>query len=159
MNRTSDALAGAAAGLAATALMTLFSRSVSIEQRGMIESPEGESPADKAASEISEAFFDRPLRGRARDRGGKALHWLFGASVGALYAVTTRPGVNPNRGLLFGAALWAAATETAQPLLGWSKKPTEFPLSTHLLGLVAHLVYGASLDSVSAALKTGARRA
>ena len=80
-----DAAAGMAAGLAATALMTLFTRSVSIQQEGMIESPEGESPADKAAGKISRAVLGRPLRGKAHDRGGRLLHYAFGALAGALY--------------------------------------------------------------------------
>jgi uncharacterized membrane protein YagU involved in acid resistance len=49
-------------------------------------------------------------------------------------------------GLVFGAALFVLADEVAVPAFGLSGKPTEVPVSSHLYGLGAHLVYGISAE-------------
>ncbi len=47
-------------------------------------------------------------------------------------------------GLLFGTALYL--DELAVPVLGLSGKPSEYPLASHLYGLMSHLVYGLSAE-------------
>ena len=68
-----------------------------------------------------------------------------------LEASRNRGGVIP--GLTFGAGLFALADEVAVPALGLSGKPNESPFSSHLYGLVSHLVYGISTDIATRGLR------
>ena len=63
------------------------------------------------------------------------------------------PGVTTGMGLPFGAAFWLVADETAVPLLGLSKPPTEYSVSTHAYAFVSHLVYGLTAERVRRALR------
>ena len=49
-------------------------------------------------------------------------------------------------GIPFGAAFWLLADEISVPLLGFSKGPTEYPVSTHAYALASHLIYGATAE-------------
>jgi putative membrane protein len=63
---------------------------------------------------------------------------------GALAEVT--PQVTAAGGLPFGAGFWLLADEISVPLLGLSKGPTEYPVSTHVYALASHLVYGVTAE-------------
>jgi putative membrane protein len=104
----------------------------------------------KAASAISEGIFDHRLTKGEKKVAGPAVHYAFGASAGGLYGAVAEvaPGVTAGAGLPFGAAFWLVADETAVPLLGLSKGPTEYPLSTHAYALASHLVYGLTAEAV-----------
>ena len=58
------------------------------------------------------------------------------------------PEVTAGAGLPFGTAFWLVADETAVPLLGLAKGPTEYPVSTHVYALASHLVYGLTAELV-----------
>jgi len=70
--------------------------------------------------------------------------------VGGLYGMIAgrRPKARAGLGSCFGAALWLISDEIAVPAFGLSKKPTEYPLSTHKEVLAAHIVYGVATDSL-----------
>ena len=117
---------------------------------------EGEADATvKAASAISEGIFDHRLTRGQKEWAGPAVHYAFGTSVGGLYgaAAELAPGVAAGAGLPFGAAFWLIADEGAVPLLGLSKGPTEYPLSTHVYALASHLVYGLTAEAVRRAVR------
>jgi hypothetical protein len=88
--------------------------------------------------------------GKAPDSGagaarGEKQGTLQGAAYGGVTELTgTGGGLIP--GLVFGGALFAVADEVAVPALGLSGKPSESPLSSHLYGLAAHVVYGLSTE-------------
>jgi putative membrane protein len=104
----------------------------------------------KTASAISEGIFDHKLTKSEKKIAGPAVHYAFGTSVGGLYgaAAELAPGVAKGAGLPFGAAFWLVADETALPLLGLSKGPTAYPLSTHVYALASHFVYGLTTELV-----------
>ena len=104
----------------------------------------------KAASAISEGVFDHKLTKSEKKIAGPAVHYAFGTSVGGLYGAVAElaPEVTAGAGLPFGAAFWLVADETAVPLLGLSKGPTEYPLSTHAYALASHPVYGLTAELV-----------
>jgi hypothetical protein len=114
----------------------------------------GEAPTDdatvKAASAVSEGIFDHKLTKGEKKIAGPAVHYAFGTSVGGLYGAVAEvaPEVTAGAGLPFGAAFWLVADETAVPLLGLSKAPTEYPLSTHAYALASHFVYGLTAEAV-----------
>jgi uncharacterized membrane protein YagU involved in acid resistance len=81
---------------------------------------------------------------------GSATHYAFSAAVGAAYAVALRraPILRRGRGLLYGALVWSVADETVMPALGVSRGPRSIDPRVHVYALLAHLVYGATLDAV-----------
>ena len=119
----------------------------------------GEEQADdatvKTASAISEGVFGHELTKSEKKVAGPAVHYAFGASVGGLYgaAAELAPEATAGAGLPFGAAFWLLADETAVPLLGLSKGPTDYPLSTHVYSLASHLVYGLTAEAVRRAVR------
>ena len=98
----------------------------------------------KAARAVSEGVFGHQLKDNEKRAAGAAVHYAFGAATGGLYGAVAEfaPEVTAAAGLPFGAAFWVVADETAVPLLGLSKGPTEYPVSTHAYALASHLVYG-----------------
>jgi putative membrane protein len=109
----------------------------------------------KAASAISEGILGHQLKESEKERAGAAVHYAFGTATGGLYgaAAELAPEVTTGMGLPFGAAFWLVADETAVPLLGLSKPPTEYPVSTHAYALASHLVYGLTTEFVRRAMR------
>jgi uncharacterized membrane protein YagU involved in acid resistance len=102
----------------------------------------------KAAEAISEGVFGHELQKSEKKSAGAAVHYAFGTASGGLYGALAEiaPQVTTAAGLPFGAAFWLLADEVSVPLLGLSKGPTEYPLSTHAYALASHLVYGATAE-------------
>jgi len=102
----------------------------------------------KAAKAISENVLGHELQESEKKPAGAAVHYAFGTASGALYGALAEvaPQVTSAAGLPFGAAFWLVADEVSVPLLGLSKGPAEYPLSTHAYSLASHLVYGATTE-------------
>lgn len=109
----------------------------------------------KAARAISEGIFGHELKESEKETAGAAVHYAFGTATGGLYGAVAElaPEVTTGLGLPFGAAFWLVADETAVPLLGLSKGPTEYPVSTHVYALASHLVYGLTAELVRHSLR------
>lgn len=109
----------------------------------------------KTASAISEGVFEHELTKSEKRIAGPAVHYAFGTSVGGLYGAVAElaPEATACAGLPFGAAFWLLADETAVPLLGLSKGPTEYPVGTHVYALASHLVYGLTAEAVRRAVR------
>lgn len=120
-----------------------------------IDDPDDSAP-ERLANAIGKGAFDVELDERQKEAGGAALHYAFGASMGAVYGLAAEvwPDVTAGAGTPYGAAVWLAADEGVVPLLGLSKAPTEYPASVHAYALASHLVYGATLEAV----RRGVRR-
>ena len=113
------------------------------------ESPEEQDDATvKAAKAISEGVFGHELTKSEKKPAGAAVHYAFGTATGGLYGAMAElaPQVTIGAGVPFGAVFWAVADETAVPLLGLAKGPSEYPLSTHAYALASHLVYGLTAE-------------
>jgi hypothetical protein len=102
----------------------------------------------KTAEAISEGVFGHELQESEKKPAGAAVHYAFGTASGALYGALAEvvPQVTTAGGIPFGAAFWLLADEVSVPLLGLSKGPTAYPLSTHAYALASHLVYGATAE-------------
>lgn len=109
----------------------------------------------KAASAISEGIFDHELTKSEKEIAGSAVHYSLGTGVGGLYGAVAEltPEVTMGAGLPFGAAFWLVVDEGAVPLLGLSKGPTEYPLSTHAYALASHFVYGLTAEVIRRAVR------
>lgn len=104
----------------------------------------------RAASAVSEGLFDHKLTQSEKKIAGPAVHYLLGTGVGGLYgaAAEIAPKVTAGTGMLFGGVFWLVVDEGAVPLLGLSKGPTAYPLSTHAYALASHFVYGLTAEVV-----------
>jgi putative membrane protein len=104
----------------------------------------------KAARAIAEGVLGHKLKENEKEAAGAVVHYAFGTATGGLYGAVAElaPEVTVGVGLPFGAAFWLVADETAVPLLGLSKPPTEYPVSTHIYALASHLVYGLTAELV-----------
>ena len=158
-HREGDVLKGLAAGLigglVASWVMEEFQAGWTKVSETLSESPEKDSsghggeqhdatqqqPATvKAAEAISEGVFGHELTPSEKDVAGPAVHYALGAAVGGLYGAAGElaPEVGASVGLPFGAVFWLVVDEAAVPLLGLSKGPREYPLSTHVYALASH---------------------
>jgi putative membrane protein len=119
------------------------------------EQEEQDDATVKAARAVSEGIFGHELKEGEKEAAGAAVHYAFGTAVGGLYGAVAElsPEVTTGAGLPFGAAFWLVADETAVPLLGLAKGPTEYPVSTHVYALASHLVYGLTAEFVRRAVR------
>jgi hypothetical protein len=117
-----------------------------------------EEPATvKAAVAVAEKVFDHELEPEEKRPAGTIVHYAYGAAIGALYgwAAERSELARSASGTLFGATLWFGSDEIGVPMFGLSKKPTEYPLSTHASALAAHVVYGVTTELVRRSLRRG----
>ena len=124
--------------------------------RGSGQDKENQDDATvKAARAISEGIFGHELKEHEKKAAGAAVHYAFGTVTGGLYGAVAEfsPEVTVGAGLPFGAAFWLVADETMVPLLGLSKPPTEYPVSTHVYALASHLVFGLTAEIVRRAVR------
>ena len=117
---------------------------------------EGEDDATvKAASTLSEGVFAHKLTPDEKKIAGPAVHYVVGAAGGIVYGVTAElaPEITKGAGLPYGTAFWLVVDEGLVPLLGFSKGPSEYPLSSHIYALASHLVFGATAEGVRRLLR------
>jgi hypothetical protein len=114
-----------------------------------------ENSTVKVAESVSREILHRDLRDNEKEPAGAAVHYLFGAATGAFYGVLTEvaPPTRWGFGLAYATALWLVADEIMVPSLKLTPPPNEYPVSKHLEGLGAHLVYGATTEGVRRALQ------
>jgi hypothetical protein len=141
------AMLGAAAGLAASWTMSQFDGAWKAASN---EDQDGDEPNTvKAADAVAEATVGEPVPDRYREPTAKAVHYGFGALLGAIYgaAVELRPATTAGFGTAYGSAVSLVADEMAMPALGFTPPASEVVASTHLRGFVSHLVFGMSLEA------------
>jgi hypothetical protein len=82
--------------------------------------------------------------------GAGFVPFAFGTFVGGLYGGLAEhfPLVTVGNGALYGAAVWLGAEEFALPALELTRPSLEAPVSSHATGLLSHLVYGNTLETV-----------
>ena len=109
----------------------------------------------ETAKVISKNVFGHELQESEKKPAGAAVHYAFGAASGGLYGALAEvsPQVTSAAGLPFGAAFWLIADEISVPLLGLSKGPTAYPVSTHVYAFASHLVYGLTTELSRRALR------
>ena len=109
----------------------------------------------ETAKVISKNVFGHELQESEKKSAGAAVHYAFGTVTGGLYGALAEvtPQVTTGAGIPFGAAFWLLADEITVPVLGLSKGPTEYPVSTHAYALASHLVYGVTAEMSRRALR------
>ena len=144
-------IAGAIGGLAASWIMTRFQFLLAHTLGN--SSPhegQGEDATVKTAQKISSGLLHHELSPGEKKTAGPVVHYAYGTGIGALYGALAQKyeGTTSGFGSGYGAAAWALGDEIAVPALGLAKKPAETPLSQHMQFLVAHVVYGVTLEGV-----------
>jgi uncharacterized protein DUF1440 len=159
------ALAGAVGGLAGAVTMMMFQMAwtKSAELAGADELADKTHRHEKAqhdatakvANIASRKVAGRGLDAKQKKLGGSAVHFGFGAAMGAFYGALAEltPLTTAGYGTAFGAGLFVGADEIALPRLGLSKEPQQIPREMHALGLASHAVYGATLEGVRSLLR------
>lgn len=150
---------GLVGGLLAAGLMSVGHRIVedlSPEPQGAAS--QAEDPTIKVASGAARVTGYR-LRRSQKARAGTAVHYAFGATIGALYGGVAEvvPGITSAFGWAFGVAVWLGAHVVMVPALGLADPPTRQPLGKEAEELGLHLVYGSTTELVRRMLH-GVRR-
>jgi putative membrane protein len=98
---------------------------------------------------VASGSIDRRLTREELERAVPAMHYAFGAAMGAIYGGLREvsPSVRTMGGSGWGTTVWAGADGLALPLLGLSPKGA-YPLETHAQSYAAHLVYGVTTEMV-----------
>lgn len=96
-------------------------------------------------------LLGQPPSERTKQLLGTAVHWGFGASMGALYALTRdrRDDLDVPGGLALAIGLWALADELGMSLVGLQDAPTSYPAWTHARALATHLAYGLAVAATT----------
>lgn len=112
--------------------------------------PQSEPSTYVAADKITRAATGHPLPATDKPAAGSLVHYTFGGVVGALYgALTARyPDAAAGMGMPFGTAVWLMADEAGMPAAGLARRPGAYPPADHLSALMAHLVFGATMEAV-----------
>jgi uncharacterized membrane protein YagU involved in acid resistance len=112
--------------------------------------------ADKAAGMMGKELSDPE-----ENLPGTLIHYNIGIGPAAIYgAMRDRaPFISKGRGALFGLSLFLIQDEALNAISGLSARPSEYPWQAHARGLVAHLVYGVTMNAVFGALKKATRAA
>jgi putative membrane protein len=124
----------------------------------VVTGEERSAPA-RAADAMAEAASGQTLPPDERAAGGAALHYAFGAGVGALYGAFAemRPQLTAGAGIPFGLALWATADEIGMSALSLAPDPAERPPRSHAYAIVSHIVYGATTELIRSQLRAQRR--
>lgn len=96
------------------------------------------------------------LEDAALERAGMAFHYGLAIGWAPVYALLRRnTQLNPlAAGLLSGAAMTLLIDEGMTPMMRFSAPNSAYPASTHVRGLIAHLVFGVAVAAVTEAAWT-----
>lgn len=148
-NVARGAVLGLVGGLLAAGAMSLAHR-ILADVIPETQTPAVEPPEDatvKVASAVT-GLAGHTLTEDEKARAGSAVHYAFGAAVGALYGAAAEivPGVTAALGLPFGIAVWLGAHVIVVPALGLAEPPTRRPVAKEAEEFVLHLVYGSATE-------------
>jgi putative membrane protein len=156
-------LAGVIGGLVASWTMnqvfTIWSKINENQQQPEQSAKKGEQsdPATlKLAKRLSREFLHREIPDDNVQTAEAAMHYCFGTVMGGIYGGLSEylPQTKAGFGSAYATLLFVGADEIAVPLAGLSAKANEVPLSSHVLGFTAHMVYGVTTELV----RRGTRR-
>jgi putative membrane protein len=158
-------LKGMAAGLAGTAVLTVFrdqapkvlealgmqaqqepgdtkSRQGAKQAKGE-DTPQDEDPPSKLAEKISEGVFEEPLGETEKRVAGQAIHWAYGAGWGALYGIVQGSIRMPHwlHGTLLGGLVGLIAA-TVVPGMKLMPPPDELPPPQRAMGMAMPMLFG-----------------
>lgn len=150
--------AGVIGGVAGAFAMNQFQSLVSVTKKLLQENDDSgddaagggqdEDATVKTAKTISRKVFGHELTDDEKKWAAPVVHYGLGATLGGIYGLFAEdcPETMAGAGTAYGSAVWLVADEVAVPAFGFSKGPSEYPLSSHVNALASHLVYGVVTD-------------
>lgn len=130
-------IAGLIGGLVGTLAQTLAERMFPPRAHGEPQ------PSELAAERL-------PLDSDTKIVAAEAIHWGFGAAVGAAYGALVEyyPSATAKEGASFGMAMEVLTQETALPALGLSADPQDETLRERASEMTSYVVYGVTTETV-----------
>jgi putative membrane protein len=97
----------------------------------------------------------RPLSETEEVVSVQAIHWGFGALVGAAYGAVAeyQPVVTGRLGANFGLTLCGMTHASTLPIMGLTESPENQPAREHASELVTHAIYGVTTEVVRRAVR------
>jgi uncharacterized membrane protein YagU involved in acid resistance len=140
-----DLIVGAAAGITATAPMT-----ITMEQLHRVVPGEHDGPLPPR--EVTEELYEQfSSSGRAAEphlqRMTVVLHYAFGGAAGALFPLVAPRALPPaiGAGILYGLAVWTGSYLGVLPALGIRHHAKHDSAGRNGIMIAAHVVWGATL--------------
>ncbi len=139
-------IAGLVAGLVATAAKSCVEAVFPPRVHGEPEPPEA------LAEKIAGHHLDR----KTRTAAGTAIHWGFGAAVGAAYGVLAEyyPAATEKQGATFGLTLMTLTHETSLPAMELAEPAEEQSFRERSSEATSHLVYGLVAERVRSIVRS-----
>jgi putative membrane protein len=133
-------LAGAVAGLVATAAKTVAEKFYPPRTHGEPNPPEA----------LAEKVAGHDLDKDTKRAAGEAIHWGFGIAAGAAYGAAAEyfPIVADKEGATFGLTLMALTHDSALPAMGLSAEPEDQTPREHTSEAASHIVFGVVAERV-----------
>lgn len=149
------AVAGIVAGLLASLVMTGFQSGVATLIPDISGGGDEEPATEKAADKVSEAAVGQPVPEQRKAVVGEAVHYAFGALLGAGYGIAGEHGdvLKAGGGTVFGVSAALLFDDVAVPALSLSGPASETPAKTHAYAIASHLVFGLVLEGARRALR------
>jgi putative membrane protein len=133
-------VAGLIGGLAGTVAKTLAERLFPPRTHGEAEPP----------AVLAEDVAGHALTPAANAVAVEAIHWGFGAAVGAAYGALAEyyPAATAKDGASFGVALGTLTHEGALPALGLAAAPEDQTMREKTSEMTSHVAYGVVTETV-----------
>jgi putative membrane protein len=133
-------IAGAVAGLVATAAKSVAERFYPPRVHGEPEPPEV----------LSERIAGHPLDDTSKFIASETIHWGFGAAAGAFYGALVEfyPQATSKEGANFGLVLMALTHEGVLPAMSLGAPPEEQTQREQSSEAATHLIYGVVAERV-----------
>jgi putative membrane protein len=144
-NLVKGLVAGLIAGLVATAAKSIAEKFYPPRTHGEPEPPDV----------LAEKIAGHALDGETKAVASEAIHWGFGAAVGAAYGALAEyyPAATSKEGASFGLALMTLTHETALPAMGLSAPNEEQTAREHTSEAASHVLYGVVAERVRHAVR------
>lgn len=99
---------------------------------------------------LAEKLAGHPLNEHQKTIATQVFHWTTGSLAGALYGgiAEVAPIVTVGYGVGFGIVVLLLTHESALPLLGLDKPPTQQPLREQTSEVLTHALYGFAVEVV-----------
>ena len=149
------AIAGLVGGLLAAGAMRVAHRILSdLDPKAEAPSPKPEDPTVTVARAAT-GLAGYTLAEHQKPRAGAAVHYAFGAVVGAVYGAVAElaPIVTTAFGVPFGIGVWFGAHVVVVPAMGLSDPPTRQPVGNEAEEFGLHVVYVAVTEIVRRLLR------
>ena len=126
------------------------------DTRDWQERHEAQNANEITAQVIARETINRPLTREELAVAAPAVHYAFGATMGALYGGLREvsPAVRKLGGSGWGTAVWIGGDEIAMPLLGLADRDKDYPLEAHAQSFAAHMVYGVTTELVRRGIRS-----